>query len=238
MTAPMSAPLLAVVVPVYQEEGAVAAVLSDWTQALGALAIDYRLCVYDDGSRDGTAAILDAHARADRRIAVVHQPNRGHGPTILRGYREAESTWVFQVDGDGEMPAGAFAGLWQRREDYDLLVGDRRDRESAPVRRLVSASSRLLVRLAFGRGPRDVNTPYRLWRGDALRPLLARIPDDAFAPNVLLSGLAARARLRIFETPVPHHGRRTGRGSLDLGRLVSGVLRSARQTLATAWRAR
>jgi dolichol-phosphate mannosyltransferase len=232
------APLLTVIVPVYQEEGALAAVLDDWTRALGALAIDYRLRVYDDGSRDGTAALLDAHARADERIEAVHQPNRGHGPTILRGYREADSAWVFQVDGDGEMPAGAFARLWEARDSYDLLVGDRRDRESAPLRRLVSASSRLLVRVAFGRGPRDVNAPYRLWRGEALRPLLARLPDDAFAPNVLLSGLAARARLRVFETPVPHHGRRTGRGSLDLRRLAAGVARSARETIATAWRAR
>ena len=234
----MTGALLTVIVPVYQEEGAIAGVLADWTQALRALGIDYRLRVYDDGSKDGTAAILDARARADERIEVVHQANRGHGPTILRGYREAESPWIFQMDGDGEMPAAPFAGLWERREAYDLLVGDRRDRESAPLRRLVSASSRLLVRLCFGRGPRDVNAPYRLWRGDALRPLLARVPESAFAPNVLLSGLAARARLRIFETPVPHHGRRTGRGSLDLRRLAAGVFRSARETLATGWRAR
>jgi dolichol-phosphate mannosyltransferase len=234
----MAPPLLTVIVPVYQEEGAAAAVLSDWTDALAALAIDYRLRVYDDGSRDGTAAILDAHARKNARIDVVHQENRGHGPTVVRGYREAASAWVFQVDGDGEMPAAPFAQLWERREDYDLLVGDRRDRESAPLRRLVSASSRLLVRLAFGRGPRDVNAPYRLWRGDALRALLPRVPDDAFAPNVLLSGLAARARLRIFEAPVPHHGRRTGRGSLNLRRLAWGVLRSARETVVTAWRTR
>jgi dolichol-phosphate mannosyltransferase len=234
----MTGDLLTVIVPVYQEEGAIAGVLADWSATLRSLAIDYRLRVYDDGSRDGTAAILDAHARADDRVEVVHQENRGHGPTILRGYREAESAWVFQVDGDGEMPAAAFASLWEHRDAYDLLVGDRRDRQSSPVRRLVSASSRLMVRLAFGRGPRDVNAPYRLWRGDALRPLLAHIPGDAFAPNVLLSGLAARAGLRIFETPVPHHGRRTGRGSLDLRRLTSGVLRSARETLATAWRAR
>lgn len=234
----MDAPLLTVVVPVYQEEGAIPGVLAEWTRALAALSIDHRLRVYDDGSRDGTAALLDAAARADPRIEVVHQANRGHGPTILRGYREASSAWIFQVDGDGEMPADAFAVLWERREAYDLLVGDRRDRESAPLRRLVSASSRALVRIAFGRGPRDVNAPYRLWRAEALRPLLARIPDDAFAPNVLLSGLAARARLRIFETPVPHHGRRTGRGSLGARRLAAGVLRSARQTLAAAWRAR
>jgi glycosyltransferase involved in cell wall biosynthesis len=234
----MAPPLLTVIVPVYQEEGVIAGVLEDWTRVLAALGIDFRLRVYDDGSRDGTAGILDATARADARIEVVHQQNRGHGPTILRGYHEAASPWVFQVDGDGEMPAGAFARLWERREAFDLLVGDRRDRESAPVRRLVSASSRLLVRLAFGRGPRDVNTPYRLWRAEALRPLLAAVPADAFAPNVLLSGLAGRKHLRVFETPVPHHGRRSGRGSLDLRRLLAGVLRSAAQTLAVAWRAR
>jgi hypothetical protein len=102
----------------------------------------------------------------------------------------------------------------------------------------VSAGSRAAVHLLIGRGVRDVNSPYRLMRRSALLPLLDLMPADPFAPNTLLSGLAARAGLRILEVPVPHEGRRSGRGSLNARRLLAGVARSLRDTALTAVRVR
>jgi dolichol-phosphate mannosyltransferase len=244
MTAPMESqaapaePQLTVVIPVYNEQDAIPSVLAEWTLELERLGVDYRLAVYDDGSRDGTPRILAELAERDPRIGVAVQPNRGHGPTILRGYREAGSPWIFQVDSDGEMASSHFAALWRERDRYDFLVGDREDRESPLVRRLVSAGSRAAVHLMIGNGVRDVNSPYRLMRRETLVRLLDLVPEDAFAPNTLLSGLAARARLRILEVPVPHEGRRSGRGSLNARRLLAGVTRSFADTVATAVRVR
>jgi hypothetical protein len=136
------------------------------------------------------------------------------------------------------MASTHFGSLWRERERYDFLVGDREDRESVLVRRMVSAGSRAAVHLLIGNGVRDVNSPYRLMRRESMAPLLDLLPEDAFAPNTLLSGLAARAHLRIFEAPVHHEGRRTGRGSLNARRLLAGVTRSLRDTLTTAARAR
>lgn len=229
---------LTVVVPVYDEEAAIAGVLTGWAEALTQLDVDYVFAVYDDGSRDGTPRILGELAERDPRITIARHSNRGHGPTIVRGYREAATPWILQIDSDGEMSAAHFASLWEARHDHDFLVGSRRDRASIPVRRLVSAASRAAVHLLLGRGVRDVNSPYRLMRRATLAPLLETLPADPFAPNTLLSGLAARARLRILETPIPHEGRRTGRGSLNARRLAAGVARSLRDTVVTAVEAR
>jgi dolichol-phosphate mannosyltransferase len=232
----ISEPELTVVMPVFNEEGAVTGVIADWTGALAGMGIDFRLAVYDDGSRDGTERTLQELARLDPRLLVVRHANRGHGPTILRGYREAQGRWILQVDSDGEMAAGHFAALWREREAYDFLVGARQDRVSAPLRRLVSAGSRASVHALLGRGVRDVNSPYRLMRRDLLRPLLDLLPADPFAPNVLLSGLAARAGLRVFECSIPHEGRRVGTGSLTRWRLWAGIARSFWDTVRTAVR--
>jgi hypothetical protein len=168
----------------------------------------------------------------------VRHANRGHGPTILRGYREATTPWILQIDSDGEMESSHFGALWRERESYDFLLGARQDRASVPVRRLVSAGSRASVHWLLGDGVRDVNSPYRLMRRERIAPLLDLLPPDPFAPNTLLSGLAARFGLRILEVPVPHHGRKTGQGSLNLRRLASGVLRSFGDTVRTARRVR
>jgi glycosyltransferase involved in cell wall biosynthesis len=229
---------LTVVVPVHNEEDAIGGVLASWSADLERLGIDYRITVYDDGSTDGTPRVLRELAGRNPRLSVFRHENRGHGPTILRGYREARAPWILQIDGDGEMASSHFAALWQRRESADWIVGTRQDRVGALVRRLVSAGSRAAVRLLIGKGVRDVNSPYRLMRREALLPLLDLVPQGAFAPNVLLSGLAARAHLRVVEIPVPHLGRRSGRASLRGRRLAAAVVRSFRDTLRTAVRVR
>lgn len=229
---------LSVVVPVYDEEGAVAAVVEGWDAMLRDLGVAYELRVYDDGSRDGTAAILDRLAPAHPALVVVHQTNRGHGPTVLRGYAEATGTFVFQVDGDDEMPPSAFPELWARRDAADLVLGIRVEREQPAGRALISAVSRLAVRLLFGRGVTDVNVPYRLHRRDALRRLLPLVPPDTFAPNVILAGLALRAGLRVLEVPVAHQTRRTGATSFGSWRMWKTAARAMGQTVAVARRAR
>jgi cellulose synthase/poly-beta-1,6-N-acetylglucosamine synthase-like glycosyltransferase len=88
---------LSVVMPVYNEVAAVGAVVASWAAVLERLGIDYELLVYDDGSTDGTGAALDALAAALARLRVTHHANRGHGPSIMRGYAEATGRWVFQT---------------------------------------------------------------------------------------------------------------------------------------------
>jgi glycosyltransferase involved in cell wall biosynthesis len=232
-------PALTVVMPVYNEESSVAEVVRAWAAELDRLGIDYELRVYDDGSRDRTADVLLELSNQVPRLLVTRHSNRGHGPTILRGYREARGEWVFQTDSDGEMEPDSFGRLWAEREPYDFLFGIRAGRVWTPARWVVTRVSRLAVRTLFGRGVADVNTPYRLMRRERLAPLVADLPDDLFAPNVILSGLAVREGLRIWQTPVPHQGRRHGGGSLvSLRKILKPASRSLRQTFAVARRKR
>lgn len=232
--APSEGAELTVVIPTFCEAGHIGEVLDAWHSTLESLHIDYVLCVYDDGSRDETLEILRHQARQRPRIEVEGHENRGHGPTILKGYRRARGEWVFQVDSDGEIAPDHFAALWSRREGYDLLLGRRRRSSQPPTRRLISAVSRFAVSLLFGDGVGDVNSPYRLMRGTSLRRLLPLIPADAFAPNVILSGLARRHGLRVLEHEVPVRPRAGGRSSLSGVRLWRGAWRALGETVRVA----
>ncbi len=207
-------PELTVVIPVYNEAPRIGAVIHSWARQLDGLAIDYVLQVYDDGSTDGTADALARIEASVPRLRITHHPNRGHGPTILRGYREARGRWVLQVDGDGEIDARSITAAWPLREEHDMVIGFRRARRLPPARRLLSWSARLVVRMAFATRLRDVNCPFRLMRRDRLRDMLNEIPDQTFAPNVALAGLAHAAGLRVVEVAVetPPSGRADRRG--------------------------
>ena len=238
LTGVAEALLLTLVMPAYNEEATIGDVVVGWDDALGALDVPYELRIYDDGSRDATGPLLERVARERPRVVAVRQANAGHGPTILRGYHEARGEWVFQVDSDDEMRPEAFPALWSRRDGADLVLGYRTGR-SAPIgRRIITAIAGSTVRLLFGRRVHDVNTPFRLYRRSALTRLLAMVPAETFAPNVILTGLALRAGLRVVEVPVPHHIRRAGTSSIVRWRLWRAAARSFAQTLGAAWRAR
>ncbi len=226
---------LMVVIPVYNEQECVAATLNDWSTALKKLSIRYQIHVYNDGSSDETAlALLPFEDRTDFR--VFHQVNAGHGPTILCGYRAAvaHSQWIFQVDSDGEISASQFAPFWWQRENQDLVIGFRQHRNSALDRQIISGSARLAVRTLFGAGVRDVNCPYRLMRANAFADLFCVIPDNCFAPNVVLSGLAIRNRLRIRQLPVDFTPRQTGQVSIAGLGLWKAAVRSLCQAFVAA----
>ena len=206
---------LALVMPVYNEEGCIARVVRAWHDALSRTGADFRMIVLNDGSTDGTRQALDDLGDLGG-LEVVHKANSGHGPTVLEGYRRAvaEATWVFQTDSDDEMKPSHFAELWREREGYDALLGERTGREQVIDRRAISAVSRCLVRMVFGSGVRDVNVPYRLMRSAILRPIVERLPNDTLTPNIIISGALNRSGARILNLPVPHEARATGRGSL------------------------
>ncbi len=228
---------LILVMPVYNEEGCIAGVVRQWRAVLAAAVPQFKMIVIDDGSRDGTGAALDVF-EGDPRIEIIHKPNAGHGPTVLGGYRRAvnEGHWVFQVDSDDEMPAESFPDLWAQRDAYDFLFGVRAGRRQPFGRRLISAVSRAVVGVLFGRGVKDVNTPYRLMRAEALKAILPAIPAGAFAPNVMVAGLCARRRYRILNRDVSHRGRRTGTVSIVKFKLWKSAAKAFFQTLGVALR--
>ena len=91
--------------PVYNEEGAIKEVVQEWHDTLCSLKMSFELHVYNDGSQDGSLAILKELEQGLEHLVVHDQPNRGHGPTILHCYKNTSNVeWLFQVDSDNEVP--------------------------------------------------------------------------------------------------------------------------------------
>ncbi|MCL4837676.1 MAG: glycosyltransferase family 2 protein [Thermoanaerobaculia bacterium] len=222
---------LSLVVPAWNEAAAIAAVAAEWRAALDGLGLAWEIRLYDDGSTDGTAAALAPLAAADPRLVVTRQANRGHGPTILRGFREARGRWIAQADGDGEIPAAAFPDLWRAREGADLVLGARQGRPQSLSRRLLSRGARLAVRLVAGGAPADVNCPFRLYRSEPFADLFARLEENSAVPNVALTALAVARGLSLREVPVPFAGRRAGQSSLAAGRALRLAAAAAAEIL-------
>ncbi len=223
---------LAVIIPVYNEAEVISDVLKEWDKRLAELGIDYTIQVYNDGSQDNTLEILEKLAKDMKALNVHSSENRGHGPTLLTGYTQAlDNTWIFQTDSDGEMSPEYFNTLWENRSSYDFLLGRRSQRSQAFSRKVISFVSRSVIRVFYGQGVWDVNSPFRLMRASFLRSFLPIIPPDTFAPNLIISGMANYHNHKIFETLIPHKERETGEVSIKKFRLLLAALKSFGQTI-------
>ena len=219
--------------PVYNEQDCIVEVIESWKSELAKLGLKYRLIAINDGSKDQTAERLVAFEN-DPCVKVINKQNQGHGPTILMGYRQAVelAPWVFQVDSDDEIVAAEFGKFWQMRDDFDGLFGIRTNRHQEWDRRLISFGSRQVIASLFSRNVSDVNVPYRLMRSRVLRKILEPIPDDTFAPNILISG--GFSKLRVANIEVEHRMRQTGTVSIANTRLWKAAVRSLFQTMNTS----
>lgn len=230
-----------VVMPVYNEQAIISHVLKRWADVLDGLGVDYVIRAYNDGSTDSTLQEMRKAAVNLPKVDVRDKRNGGHGNTVLIGYREAVADgfdWIFQVDSDDEMSPEDFEELWSHRCDHDFLVGRREHRKQSWSRKIVSAVSRWCSRVFFGKSVYDVNSPYRLMRVSEFGPFYDTLSKNTFAPNVILSGLAASHCLRCFEIGVPHQDRKTGEVSIRKWKLFKVAVKSFGQTICHAVRVR
>jgi glycosyltransferase involved in cell wall biosynthesis len=219
---------LAIVMPAYNEAGCIENVVRAWLKVLER--VPGFLLVVNDGSKDQTGEILNRIAKSEPCLKVVHQANAGHGAAVMRAYREALErmpTYVFQTDSDDQFKPDDFWQLWERREQSPFITGFRQARSDAFHRLVITRLVVALNALFFGVKLKDSNIPFRLIHAEFLRALLQMLPNGLFAPNIFLTVLAAKAGSTLFELPITHQERKTGKVSIMRWKLVKICFRCA-----------
>lgn len=151
---------LSVVIPVYNEEAGLAALVERVTKAAAAIfAEDYELILINDGSKDGSWAAICAHAERDRRIVAIDLArNHGHQLALTAGLHHVRGDLVFVLDADLQDPPELLGPMLAKlREGNDVVYGQRirRHGETAFKRGTASLFYRLLARMVDTHIPRD-----------------------------------------------------------------------------------
>lgn len=217
----MPNPELALVIPVFNEETLIGNVLNTWSNELNNLEIDYEIHVYIAKSKDRTLEIVQEFANNNNKIIAHDRPKLGHGADLVKGYKDnLNAKWIFQVDSDDEIKASSFKKLWEKRNDFDFLIGKRIRINQQLIRKLTSLVSRLSIWTFYGNSVYDVNAPYRLMRSESFKELFTTFPESFLAPNLVVSGYASLKNLRVFQTPVESHDREVGTAGLSKTKLL------------------
>jgi dolichol-phosphate mannosyltransferase len=231
MAAPDS-PQLSVIMPVYNEEGAIVAAVDEVQRHVLDLVPGSQLVVVNDGSRDRTPQLLDAIAAADARIRVIHQANGGHGSALLTGLNAASGEYIFLIDSDRQILLDDFAIAWDSvMAGRDAVFGVRRRRFDPAFRlylsRLINESVNVLFRVKL----QDANVPFKLFRRAIWSDAKECVPEGTLAPSLFLAVVAKSRGYNIVELEVTHKERDTGEVSLRHFRLVKFCARALVQLI-------
>jgi dolichol-phosphate mannosyltransferase len=200
-----------IVLPVHNEAGSIAATLNEFYEVVtrGGLNVVFR--AYEDGSTDGTQAILH-QLEATLPLSVdCTADRRGYSRAVIEGLQSATAAVVGFIDSDGQCDPNDLVRLAAALDDNDIAFGYRNPRVDTRARRAMSGAFGIVFRLLFHVDRRDPSCPYMLVRREVIAELLAG------RPGILRQGFwwefSARvdaAGLRVVEVPVNHRKRAVG----------------------------
>jgi glycosyltransferase involved in cell wall biosynthesis len=241
------APSLSIFFPAYNDEGSIAELIHKAFALLPRFANDYEVIVVNDGSRDGTAALLDDLSRKLPRLRVVHHPrNRGYGGALRTGFEHATKDLIFYTDGDGQYDVRELAKLIPlMTKDVDVVNGYKIKRSDARRRIVLGAAYKFLARCLFGLPIRDVDCDFRLMRREVIQRIELTSTSGVVCTEMIYKLRAADCR--FAETPVHHyprlHGqsqfftlRRVARTGYDFFRLWLKLVVARRLNFVAAWK--
>ncbi len=222
----MSGPVsISAVLPAFNEDANLERAVGRLGQALAAFAGEFEIIVVDDGSRDGSAALLEGlQGRTPSLVVVRHDRNFGYGAALRSGFGRARFPWVFFMDADNQFDPSEIELLLDRRAEADMVIGYRSVRRDPWSRRLNAWAFFTLVRVLFGYLARDVNCAFKLIRHELLDDLSLRSAGALI--NTELLALARQRGARIIEVPVHHFPRTAG---TQTGARPAVVLRAFRE---------
>ena len=119
----MHQPTVSIIVPVYNAEKGIRRCVDS---ILGQEFTDFELLLVDDGSTDGSPAILDAYAAADQRVTVIHKPNSGVSATRNLALGKAKGTYIQFLDADDWITEDATKLLVRSalENNADMVIAD------------------------------------------------------------------------------------------------------------------
>jgi glycosyltransferase involved in cell wall biosynthesis len=210
--------LLSIIVPVYNEESTVGAVI-DRLLAID-LPVAREILVINDGSTDGTRRILDALPPRGETLRIMHaETNGGKGRAIRSGFELARGTIVAIQDADLELDPAEIATLVQPilAGESRVVYGSRFLDGASGVPRMSAAANRFLTALTnalYGSRLTDMETCYKVMRIELARGL--DLESNRFDIEPEITAKLLRAGHRIVERPVRFeprgraHGKKIG----------------------------
>lgn len=201
---------LSVVIPAYNEEGAVRQTIEDVRAEMEATGVPYEIIVIDDGSQDRTLEI----ARDTGVVVDSNQVNTGYGASLKRGIKHAQHEYVAIIDADGTYPARYLPAMLKMCRAQDMVVGDRgAAMKNVPwIRKPAKWVLNTFASFLAERKLNDLNSGLRVFRKSELVPFIPLLPQKFSFTTTITLCMSCNGKRMIY-TPI-EYGKRVGKSKI------------------------
>lgn len=195
---------VSVVIPAYNEEGAIVETIRKVNEVMRGTSYQYELLIVDDGSADKTSELAAAE---DARVITLPE-NMGYGSALKAGIRRSEHEVIVIIDADGTYPETSIPKLLEELGEYDMVVGARVGENVAiPLVRMPAkwVLNKLASYLA-GRHIPDLNSGLRVMRKSLIRRFVHLLPSGfSFTTTITLAALCSGSLVKY--SPIDYYER-------------------------------
>jgi undecaprenyl-phosphate 4-deoxy-4-formamido-L-arabinose transferase len=208
---------VSIVIPIYNELPSIPALHARLTKVLDGLGRSVEVWYVDDGSSDGSLALLRELADGDMRVGVVElSRNAGQHAAVLAGFAASHGAIVVTLDGDLQNPPEEIPKLLEQIDDGNEVVGTWRENRNDPLlRRLASALVNRATSATVGVRMRDYGCMLRAYRREIVEQIVEHNERALFIP-----ALANTLARRTSEIEVAHAERAAGRSKYKVFKLM------------------
>lgn len=161
-----------VVIPLKDEEANVPVLIEELEGVMHKLDEPWELICIDDGSTDGTAAILKTLQKSRPHLKVItFDRNYGQSSAFDAGFKAARGTYVITMDGDLQNDPKDIPALIAQSNYYDLVCGRRAKRNDRWTKRIISKVANAVRSRLCGDETQDTGCSLKLYRTDCLRKI-------------------------------------------------------------------
>ena len=221
-SAPLTAPDVSVVVPVYNEVESLPELVDRIRSVCTSNDLSFEIWLVDDGSRDGSWDEADRLHADDERVAGIRfQRNYGKSAALAVGFEHARGTYVVTMDADLQDDPAEIPELLQMLDDgYDLVSGWKKHRKDPLSKTIPSRFFNFVTRKMSGLELHDFNCGLKAYRREVVKSV------DVYGELHRYIPLLAKWEGfdRITEKPVTHHPRKYGVTKFGLERFIRGFL--------------
>ena len=213
---------LSVVLPVFNEEENLEPLFVQLLRVLEGLGLCYEIIAVDDGSTDGSFALLQQLHEENPRIKVVRfRRNFGQTAAFAAGFDRARGEVVITIDADLQNdPADIPRLLDKMAEGYDVVSGWRKDRQDRFLdRKLPSTIANWLISVTTGVHLHDYGCSLKAYHRDVVKNVHLYGELHRFIP-----ALASWMGVSVAELPVSHNFRRFGKSKYGMSRTLRVLL--------------
>lgn len=224
----LSKPYLSLVVPCYNEQESIPALLEAVEKAFSGLGRPWEMVAVDDGSKDATPRML-AEARATRPwLRVLRmEPNSGQSAAFEAGFEAARGDVIATIDADLQNDPTEIPRLLPYLDQYDMVSGWRKKRNDPPLRLVQTKIANNVRNWISQETIIDSASSLKVYKAGCLKGLKLWRGAHRFFPTLV--------KMRGFtcvEVPVSHHPRAAGVSKYPFG---SRVIRATVDLFAVRW---